>query len=99
MTKKLKRIAPVKFGIVMGVFYGLISLVIVPFFLIAIIAASFAPNSQNSMSPGLSIGMGVAFAIFLPFFYAIFGCLFGMLAAWMYNVVASWIGGIEFEVE
>ena len=34
MTKKLKRIAPLQLGIVAGVFYALISLIIVPFFIL-----------------------------------------------------------------
>jgi hypothetical protein len=99
MPKRLKRIAPVKFGIVLGIFYGLISLVIVPFFLLAIIIPSFAPTHEGAMQQGLTTGLGLVFCILLPVFYAVFGGLFGMLAAWLYNVVASWTGGIEFEVE
>src|SRR5258708_155005 len=100
MTKRLKRIAPVKFGIVLGIFYGLISLIIVPFFLLGIIASSFAPAThQSAMEQGFTTGIGLVFCIFLPLFYGIFGGLFGMLAAWLYNVIASWTGGIEFEVE
>lgn len=30
--------------------------------------------------------------------YAVFGGLFGALYAWLYNVVAGWVGGIEIEL-
>lgn len=102
MTKKLKRIAPLKFGIVVGILYGLISLIFVPFFLLIMGLAALAPNhggTQQAIAQGVSLVMGLIFAIILPIFYAVFGALFGMLSAWLYNVVASWTGGIEFEVE
>jgi hypothetical protein len=99
MIKKLKRIAPVKFGLVLGIIYGLISLIFVPFFLLGIVASAFAPHQNNAMQQELGMGVGLVFCVFLPVLYAVFGGLFGMLAAWIYNVVAGWTGGIEFEVE
>jgi hypothetical protein len=100
MTKRLKRIAPVKFGIVIGIFYGLISLIFVPFFLLFAGLSLVLPHPQPGASAqALPFAMSVVLAILLPVFYAVFGGLFGMLGAWIYNVIASWVGGIEFEVE
>ena len=99
MTRTLKRIAPVKFGIVTGAVYGLISLVFVPFFLLGALASAFAPAHQGSMQTGIAAGVGLIFCIVFPIIYAALGCLFGMLGARLYNVVAHWTGGIEFEVE
>jgi hypothetical protein len=99
MTRKLKRIAPVKFGMILGIIYGLFSLVIIPFVLLGFVAAAFAPAQGNAMAQGIGAGIGLIFCIFLPVLYAAMGCLLGMLMAWLYNVVAGWIGGIEFEVE
>jgi hypothetical protein len=99
MAKTLKRIAPLKFGLVAGIIYGLISLVFVPFLLLGIVASSFAPAQQGSMPQGLTVGLGLVLCIFIPVLYAVLGGLLGMLAAWLYNVVAGWTGGIEFEVE
>jgi hypothetical protein len=59
----------------------------------------FCSTPGCAMPQGLSAALGVIMCIFLPVFYAVFGGLFGMLAAWIYNVVAGWTGGIEFEVE
>ncbi|HUJ93728.1 MAG TPA: hypothetical protein VLW84_00575 [Terriglobales bacterium] len=37
-------------------------------------------------------------AVFLPFVYGGMGFLLGGLMAWLYNLVARWIGGIELEI-
>lgn len=99
MTKRLKRIAPVQFGIVVGILYGLISLIFVPFFLLGILAASFAPAEDRADHPMLGPLLGLVFCVVIPFAYAVIGGLLGMLIAWLYNVIAGWVGGIEIEVE
>jgi hypothetical protein len=38
MTKRLKRIAPLKFGLVVGIIYGLIALIFIPFVVLELIA-------------------------------------------------------------
>jgi hypothetical protein len=35
----------------------------------------------------------------MPVIYAVMGFVFGVLGAWVYNLIAKWIGGIEVEVE
>jgi hypothetical protein len=54
------------------------------------VAAVFSP-AKNSMPIVISIG--------LPVVYVIFGFIFMTLGAWLYNVVAKWTGGIEYESE
>jgi hypothetical protein len=104
MTRRLKRIAPVKFGLILGIVYGLMSLVFVPFFLlfagISVLAAVAGHSTSPNAAGGVvsAIGMCVIM-VFARIFYAVFGGLIGMLLAWLYNVAAGWIGGIEFEVE
>ena len=99
MTRKLKRIAPVKFGIVTGAVYGLISLIFIPFFLLSVLISVFVSPHHGTMQTGVAAGVGLILCILFPVIYAAMGCLFGMLGAWLYNVVALWTGGIEFEVE
>jgi ABC-type phosphate transport system permease subunit len=106
MTRRLKRIAPVKFGMVVGIIYGLISLIIVPFFLLfaglstlAALLGNHSNDSANTAGGIVGLIVGCIFVVFIPVLYAVLGGLMGMLAAWLYNVVAGWIGGIEFEVE
>jgi hypothetical protein len=102
MTKKLKRIAPLQLGIVAGVFYALFSLIIIPFFILIAIVSAFAPHAQNTngaMNAGLGVGLGLVLAVIAPIMYGAMGFIFGALAALIYNLVAKWTGGVEFEVE
>jgi len=91
MKKQLTRIAPLRAGIVLGVLYGILSLVFVPFFLI------FAMLGSKSGTPAPAI-FGVGFAIMMPVIYAVMGFIGGIIAAAIYNLVTKWTGGLEFEV-
>ena len=99
MTKTLKRIAPVKFGIVLGIVYGLISLIFTPFFLLGTLVAAMVPATDGHTHAGLGLGLGLVFCFLIPIVYTVLGGLIGMLMAWIYNVAAGWVGGIEIEVE
>jgi hypothetical protein len=39
------------------------------------------------------------FVIFLPIIYAVLGFIGGVIAAFIYNLVAKWTGGVEFTTE
>ena len=80
MKKRLTYISPLQAGIVEGVMMGLISLIMVPFIVIAGL---------------MHAGIGALLAIFLPVLYAIAGFIGGIIAAFVYNLVATWTGGIE----
>jgi hypothetical protein len=43
--------------------------------------------------------MGIAFAIFAPVFYGVIGFVFGAIGAFLYNIMAKWLGGIEVRLE
>ena len=90
MKKQLTYIAPLRAGIVLGVLYGLLGLVVLPFLLLAALFAS------RSGAPAV-IG-GIFFAVFIPVIYAAAGFIGGIIGAAIYNLVAKWTGGLEFEV-
>jgi hypothetical protein len=85
MKKRLTRVTPLRAGIVLGILYGIGGLIIAPFFLLA----AFAGKG--------GVG-GVAFAVMFPVIYAVGGFVGGIIAAALYNLVAKWTGGLEFEV-
>jgi hypothetical protein len=91
MKKELTHIAPLRAGIVLGVLYGVLSLIFVPFFLLAAVLAS----RTNSPAPAI---FGVGFAILMPVLYAAVGFVGGVIAAALYNLITKWTGGFEFEV-
>ncbi len=101
MTRKLKRIAPLQLAKMLGVLYGLMGLVFLPFFLLfALLGAMLPSGSQQAAGAGVMAAGGmVIMGILMPVMYAFFGFVFGAISAWLYNLVASWIGGIEVEVE
>ena len=86
MRKRLTRVAPFQLGKVFAVLYAIFS---IPIALIMAIVASFAPGKS----------MPLGFIIAIPVFYIVFGFLFMALAAWLYNLVAGWTGGIEYDTQ
>jgi len=97
MRKRIKRIAPLKTGIVLGVLYALLSLIAVPFLLIAGAGIAAAARQNGTAVPFAFIfGAG---ALFLPVLYGVMGFITGVIAAAVYNLVAKMTGGIEVTVE
>ena len=97
MRKRIKRIAPLKTGIVLGVLHALLSLIIVPFLLLAG-AGVAAAASRNGCTMPFAFLFGAG-ALFLPVLYGIMGFIVGVIAAAVYNLVAKMTGGIEVTVE
>ncbi len=87
MKRRLTRIAPLPAGIFLAIFYGLISLVVVPFALFD----ALSTGGRGSIVPFL--------LLFLPVLYAAGGFVGGFIVAAIYNLIASRTGGLEFEVE
>jgi hypothetical protein len=86
MTQQVVRITPVQAGKVSAVMYGIMSVVFVPFF----------------MLPGL-LGAKNAFPVWLALlfipFYVIAGFVMTVVMAWLYNLIAGWVGGIEITLQ
>jgi hypothetical protein len=90
MRKQLTYIAPLRAGIVLGVLYGLLGLIFVPFLLLA---AVFGSKAGAPAAFG-----GIFLAVLFPVLYAVAGFVGGVIGAAIYNLVARWTGGLEFEV-
>ena len=92
MKKQLTYITPLRAGIVLGVLYGILSLLVVPCVLLA------AALGSKTGVPALGIFLGAGLAILLPVLYAAAGFIGGIIGAALYNLIAKWTGGFEFEV-
>lgn len=100
MTRRLKRIAPLQAGKVLGILYALFGLIIVPFFLLFGLVSAFAqPSESNGAVGAIAGGMMMAMGLLAPVMYGVMGFVFGVISAALYNLIARWVGGIEFEVE
>jgi len=97
MKKRLTNVSPLKFGIVLGVVYGVMALIFaVPFFLIFSMVGAATARTGGQALPVIFSGV---FVIFLPIIYTILGFIGGVIAAFIYNLVAKWTGGIEFTTQ
>lgn len=85
MTKTIKRIAPLQLGKLLGVMYALLSVVFLPFIFMAPLFSSTGWSPETS------------FFILVPVAYAVMGFIGGILGAFLYNLSANWVGGIEVE--
>ena len=88
MAKTLTKINPLSSAKVLGVIYGLFTLIFVPFFLLA---AIFSPQKNHQAGVG---GIAILFLL-----YPIFGFIGGLIGSCIYNLAAHWVGGVEIEVE
>jgi formate-dependent nitrite reductase membrane component NrfD len=87
MRKRITRVSPFQIGKVFAVLYALIS---IPFVLIAAVAGSMGAAEA---------GMPMWLLVIIPIVYLVFGFIFTAIAAWLYNVVAGWTGGVEYTTE
>jgi predicted Co/Zn/Cd cation transporter (cation efflux family) len=83
MKKRIEQVSLVQNAKVVAVLYLLLSL---PVLVILWVAAAFT---------GHGVVSGVALVVF-PLVYALSGFVFTLIGAWIYNVVASMVGGFEF---
>lgn len=86
-----------KFGVlqtakVAAIIYALVSLVIImPFAMIGtMLSEEFFPEFAD---------LGVAAIIMIPVMYGIIGFIFTAISCLVYNLIASFTGGIEIEME
>jgi hypothetical protein len=78
---------------VSGILYALIGLIVGALFsFVALIGAAIGNSPE-----GMLFGIGAI--ILMPIFYGVLGFVGGAIAAWLYNIIVGWIGGIEVEFE
>jgi hypothetical protein len=90
-TKKhtIKRFDPLQVGKVLGILYALMGLIFAPIMLIVGLSGGSARGA----------GVGVGMAVMMPVMYGVMGFIGGIIAAWLYNLCAKFVGGIQVEVE
>lgn len=79
----------------LALLYGVMGLIFLPFFALAMLAASQAPGAEAA--PFAAFGVGLA--LLAPVMYAAMGFVTGALGALLYNFFVRWTGGIEVEIE
>src|ERR1044072_4993157 len=89
---KIYSVTLAAFGIIIGVIYGLIFMVVG--------GAMMAGGGRNSGSAGASsLVIGLIMMVAIPVFYGIIGFIAGIIGGLVYNVAAGFVGGLELELE
>jgi hypothetical protein len=91
----IKSIGVLSVAKISGAVYAVLGLLFAPMFLLIGTISSMAGQHPN---PFGAIG-GVAMAVVLPVFYGVIGFVFGALGAFLYNLMAKWMGGIQLELQ
>ena len=83
MKKQIIRVSPFQTAKISALMYFIVSL---PFVAFMAISFAFSPMPQ----------MGMGFLLLVPIIYLVLGFIFTIIGAWVYNLVAGWVGGIEY---
>lgn len=93
----IKGIAPLSFAKVAGTLYAVMGLVLGCIFSLVAMAGGFGAGTSRAAGFGAIVGVGAI--IFLPILYGVLGFIGTLIAAWLYNVIAGVVGGIELDVQ
>ncbi len=92
----LKRVDPVKYGIITGLLMALMSLiVIIPMFLFMSVAGASGMSNGNGLA---MFGGGIAM-LFVPILYGIIGFIFGLIGTALMNFILSKTNGLDMEFD
>ena len=90
----INRIAPFSLAKISGTLYAALGLIFGALFSL-VAMAGFAAGNGNSMFGAL---FGVGAIILFPIFYGCIGFVASLIGAWLYNVLAGMVGGVELDV-
>jgi hypothetical protein len=94
----VRRIGPLSLAKVAGALYGLMGLLLgACISLISVLSGVFARGGGTDSPFGPLVGAGAI--VVLPIFYGVLGFLLSLLAAALYNLIASSVGGIELDLQ
>ena len=102
----IKRIGPLSCAKIAGVTYAALGLLIGALVSLAAgLGLALSGGQQNldakalsPLPPMFGALMGVGAIIVFPILYGIIGFIFALIGAWIYNLLASWIGGIQVDI-
>ena len=94
---ELKNIDPISVAKIMGVMYAAMGLIFGGLFAVISLAGLPFAHGRGSAFPGAIFG--VAAIIFLPLMYGGIGFVVGGVTAWLYNLFADLIGGVQVTLQ
>ena len=96
--QRIKSVGVLSCAKMLGVLYDCMGLLFIPIALVGALA-SMAGRQASGANGAISGAVLLAFGILAPFLYGGMGFVFGALGAWVYNLIAKRLGGIEIQFE
>jgi hypothetical protein len=93
----IKRIGPVSCAKITGTLYAILGIVLGAIFSLASLVGAFASDLSGGAGLGAIIGVGAIIAF--PVLYGGIGFVATLIVAWLYNVIAGLVGGIEMDLQ
>jgi hypothetical protein len=93
----IKRIGPVSCAKITGTLYAFLGICVGAIFSAASSVGGFASNGSEGAGLGALIGVGSI--VVFPVLYGGIGFVATLVGAWLYNVVAGLVGGIELDFQ
>jgi hypothetical protein len=95
----LKRVGVWSVSRMLGVLYAALGFLVGGIFTLIslVVAAVGMASGEGEAAFGILFGVGAI--VIAPIFYGTIGLVFGALGAFIYNLAAGVVGGIEFELE
>jgi hypothetical protein len=90
---KMQAVLGLVIGLIIGVIYGAFIIVY------SLIGASLVGGDAKLAVGGGGVVVGIVVMIAVPVTYCVIGFIGGAIGAFVYNIFAGMIGGIEMEVE
>jgi hypothetical protein len=94
----IRKIGPLSLAKIVGTVYAALGLLIgAVISLIALLGAGFAPANRFNGVFATVFGLGAI--IFCPLFYGAIGFVTSLIGAWIYNMAAGAVGGIQLDIQ
>lgn len=94
----ITRIGPISCAKISGTLYALVGLFIGGFISLAALAGVFGSNTP-AQGAGFAMMFGAGAIVVLPLLYGCTGFVATLVAAWLYNLLAGVVGGIEVDMQ
>jgi hypothetical protein len=95
----IRRIGPLSCAKLAGVLYAGIGLIAGAIFSLVALVGGFAAAQESGNAAFAALFFGVGAIVFLPLFYGAMGFVMTLVAAWLYNVAAGFVGGVEIQTQ
>ena len=92
----INRVGPVSCAKITGTLYAILGLIVGAFLSLFALAGGMASDRAGGAMFGAVMGVGAI--IILPIFYGCLGFIATLIGAWLYNVAAGIVGGVEIDV-